>query len=63
MDGLPIRDLPPVTPWHLMPFGWGRPHHHRERSVAIQGPPPQPYDPLDRHVASLLAMTIPSKRK
>jgi hypothetical protein len=30
--------------------------------VAIQGPPPQPYDPLDRHVASLLAMTIPSKR-
>ena len=35
---------------------------HRERSVAIQGPPPQPRDPLDRHVASLLAMTIPSKR-
>jgi 2-polyprenyl-6-methoxyphenol hydroxylase-like FAD-dependent oxidoreductase len=35
---------------------------HRERSVAIQGPPPQPYNPLDRHVASLLAMTIPSKR-
>jgi WD40 repeat protein len=27
---------------------------HRERSVAIQGPPPQPYDPLDRRVASLL---------
>ena len=24
---------------------------HRERSVAIQGPPPQPYDPLDRRVA------------
>ena len=35
---------------------------HRERSVAIQGPPPQPYDPLDRHVAPLLAMTIPSTR-
>jgi hypothetical protein len=30
--------------------------------VAIQGPPLQPYDPLDRRVASLLAMTIPSKR-
>ena len=30
MDGLPIRDLPPVTPWHLMPFGRGRPHHHCE---------------------------------
>ena len=28
MDGFPIRDLPPVTPWHLMPFGRGRPHHH-----------------------------------
>jgi hypothetical protein len=24
---------------------------HRERSVAIQGPPPQPYDPLDRRIA------------
>jgi hypothetical protein len=35
---------------------------HRERSVAIQGPSPQPYDPLDRRVASLLAMTIPLKR-
>jgi hypothetical protein len=35
---------------------------HRERSAAIQGPPPQPYDPLDRRVASLLAMTIPSKQ-
>ena len=31
--------------------------------MAIQGPPPQPYDPLDRHVASLLAMTIPSKAR
>ena len=30
--------------------------------MAIQRPPPQPYDPLDRRVASLLAMTIPSKR-
>jgi hypothetical protein len=35
---------------------------HRERSVAIQGRPPQPYDPLDRYVAPLLAMTIPSMR-
>jgi hypothetical protein len=25
MDGFPIR---PVTPWHLMPFGRGRPHYH-----------------------------------
>jgi hypothetical protein len=25
-------------------------------------PPPQPFDPLDRRVASLLATTIPSKR-
>ena len=30
----------------------------RERSAAIQGPPPQPYDPLD---ASLIAMMIRSK--
>jgi uncharacterized membrane protein YtjA (UPF0391 family) len=30
--------------------------------VAIQGPPPHAYNPLDRHVASLLAMTNPSKR-
>jgi hypothetical protein len=30
--------------------------------VAIQGPPPQSYDLLDRRVASLLAMTIPLKR-
>jgi hypothetical protein len=30
--------------------------------VAIQGPPPQPFDPPDRRVASLLATTIPSKR-
>jgi hypothetical protein len=30
--------------------------------VAIQGPPPQACDPLDRRVASLLAMTILSKR-
>jgi hypothetical protein len=21
MDSFPLRDLPPVTPWHLMPFG------------------------------------------
>ncbi len=35
---------------------------HRARSVAIQVPPPQPYDPVDRRVASLLAMTLPSKR-
>jgi hypothetical protein len=29
---------------------------------AIQGPQPQPDDPLDRRVASLLALTCPSKR-
>src|ERR1700733_7989863 len=32
---LPYPRPPPATPWHLMPFGGGRPHHHREaRSAA-----------------------------
>ena len=45
MDGFPIRDLPSVTPWHLMPFGRGRPHHHREaRSDAAIQPPCVPLD-------------------
>ena len=38
---------------------------HGKRSVAIQVPPPQPYDPVDRRAASLLAMmvwTAPPKR-
>jgi hypothetical protein len=35
---------------------------HRERSVAIHGRPPRTYDPLDRRVGPLLAMTLPSKR-
>ncbi|MGA8446613.1 MAG: hypothetical protein WB766_15690, partial [Roseiarcus sp.] len=51
MDGFPIRDLPPVTPWHLMPFGRGRPHHHCERSEAIKRTS-GPYVPLDCFVAN-----------
>src|SRR5437762_10270402 len=27
-----------ATFWHLMPFRWGRPQHHCERSEAIQNP-------------------------
>jgi hypothetical protein len=43
-----------------MPLGWGRPHHHREQSEAIQ-PKPQPQSPsLDRFppdlIRGLLAM-------
>src|SRR5580704_10403705 len=36
---------------------------HRERSVAIQGPPPAPFDRLDRRVAALLAITAHLCRK
>src|SRR5208282_1861437 len=30
-DGLPVGGAPATTSWHLMPLGWGRPHHHREQ--------------------------------
>jgi hypothetical protein len=33
------------------------PRRHCERSEAIQGPPPPPYDPMDCFVVSLLATT------